>query len=232
MSGTAEELTNRLNSAEGAGLQPALWLPLMKLLAEGEPVAIAELAAATGRPTEDVRQALAAVPDTEYDEDGRIVGQGLTLRVTRHRFSVDGVQLYTWCALDTLLFPALLDKTAVVESVSPTSGTPVRVRIGADGITHVQPATAVVSLVNPRDMSSVRSAFCNQVHFFASADDAQPWLDNHPGGEVMSVEAAYLLAATMATSMLEQGPDSRGSNTRAAADDAGGSRQPSSRAVR
>ena len=210
MSGTAEELTNHLNSAEGAGLQPALWLPLMKLLAEGEPVDIAELAAATGRPAEDVRQALAAVPDTEYDEDGRIVNQGLTLRATRHRFSVDGVQLYTWCALDTLLFPALLDKTALVESVSPTSGTPVRVRVGADEVTHVEPATAVVSLVNPADMSSVRSAFCNQVHFFASADDARPWLDNHPGGEVLSVADAYRLAVTMATSMLGQRPASPG----------------------
>ena len=53
-------------------------------------------------------------------------------------------------------------------------------------------------------MSSVRSAFCNQVHFFASVDNAQPWLNNHPGGEVMSVEAAYRLAVTMATSMLGQ----------------------------
>jgi len=214
MSNTAEELTNRLNSSEGAGLQPALWLPLMKLLAEGEPVDVAELAAATGRPAENVRQELAAVPDTEYDEDGRIVGQGLTLRATRHRLSVDGVQLYTWCALDTLLFPALLDKTAVVESVSPTSGTPVRIRVGADGVTHVEPATAVVSLVNPGDMSSVRSAFCNQVHFFASAGDAQPWLDDHPGGEVMPVEAAYRLAVTMATSMLGRRPARPGDTSR------------------
>ena len=210
MSNTAAELTNRLNSAEGAGLQPALWLPLMKLLATGKPVAIAELAAATNRPAEEVRQALAAIPDTEYDEDGRIVGQGLTQRPTRHRFSVDGVQLYTWCALDTLLFPTLLDKTAVVESVSPTSGTPVRIRVGADALTHVKPATAVVSLINPHDMSSVRSAFCNQVHFFPSADDAQPWLENHPDGEVMSADDAYRLANTMATSMLEQRSASRG----------------------
>ncbi|MDT0278236.1 organomercurial lyase MerB [Blastococcus goldschmidtiae] len=210
MSKTAEELTNRLNSAEGAGLQPALWLPLMKLLANGKPVDAAELAAVTGRPADDVCQALAAISDTEYDEDGRIVGQGLTQRPTRHRFSVDGVQLYTWCALDTLLFPSLLDKTAVVESVSPTSGTPVRVRVGADAVTHVEPATAVVSLINPDDMSSVRSAFCNQVHFFASADDAQPWLENHPDGEVMSVEDAYRLANTMAMSMLEQRSASRG----------------------
>lgn len=214
MSNTAAELTNRLNSAEGAGLQPALWLPLMKLLAKGEPVDIDEFAAATGRPADEVRQALAAVPDTEYDEDGRIVGQGLTLRATRHRFSVDGVQLYTWCALDALLFPALLGKTAVVESVSPTSGTPVRVRIGADGVTQVEPAAAVVSLVNPGDMSSVRSAFCNQVHFFASADDAQPWLDNHPGGEVLSVEDAYRVAVTMTTRLLGQRSASPGDTSR------------------
>ena len=104
-----------------------------------------------------------------------------------------------------MLFPTLLGKTAMIESVSPTSGMTVRVRVGADGVTHVEPATAVVSLVNPEDMSSVRSAFCNQVHFFTSADDAQPWLENHPGGKVMSVEDAYWLAVTMARSMLEWG---------------------------
>ena len=104
------------------------------------------------------------------------------------------------------MFPTLLDKTAVIESVSPTSGTPVRIRVGADAVTHVEPATAVVSLVNPDDISSVRSAFCNQVHFFASVDDAQPWLKNQPGAEVMSVEDAYRLAGTMAANMLKQRP--------------------------
>ena len=202
MSNTPEGLTNRWNSAEGAGLQPALWLPLMKLLATGKPVAIAELAAATDRPAEDVRQALAAVPDTEYDEDGRIVGQGLTLRPTRHHFTVDDRRLYTWCALDTLIFPGVLDKAVTIESVSPTSGTPVRLHVDGTGVSEVEPATAVLSLLNPDDMSSVRSAFCNQVHFFASPEDAQPWLDSHPGGHVMPVDAAYRLGATMAATML------------------------------
>jgi alkylmercury lyase len=203
MSDLAMDLAQRLASPRGAGLDPALWLPLLKLLSEGKPVGVDDLAAETGRPEEQLRQALAAVPDTEYDEDGRIVGLGLTLRPTRHHFTVDGRQLYTWCALDTLIFPALLDKTVTIESLSPTTGTPVRMHAGPDGVTRVEPATAVVSLVNPEDMTSVRGAFCSQVHFFASREDAQPWLDTHPGGEVMVVEEAYRVGTALAASMVE-----------------------------
>ena len=43
-----------------------------------------------------------------------------------------------------------------------------RVAIDSTGITSVDPPTAVVSIVTPDDLSSVRSALCNQVHFFAS----------------------------------------------------------------
>ena len=72
------DLVDRLASSEETGLDPALLVPLLKLLANGEPVAVDELAAATGRTVEEIRKGLAAVPDTEYDADGRIVGQGLT----------------------------------------------------------------------------------------------------------------------------------------------------------
>jgi alkylmercury lyase len=63
-------------------------------------VAIGDLAAVTGRTVREVSAALAAVPDTEYDGDGRIIGQGLTLSPTPHRLELTGEQLYTWCALD------------------------------------------------------------------------------------------------------------------------------------
>lgn len=38
---------------------------------------------------EQTRQTLAATPETEYDDHGRIIGQGLTQRPTRHRFTLD-----------------------------------------------------------------------------------------------------------------------------------------------
>lgn len=203
MTDNINQVTDRLASSE-TGMQPWLWLPLMRLLAQGDPVDTADLAAAAGRPIEEARTALEAMADTEYDGSGRIIGQGLTQRATQHRFEVDGEQLYTWCALDTLIFPTLLGASARIESAYRATGTPVRVTVGPTGVTHVDPAGAVVSLVNPDDMSSVRSSFCNQVHFFASPEEAQPWIEDHPGGTVIPVEEAYRLATDMAGKMLAQ----------------------------
>lgn len=168
------------------------------------PVDTADLAAASGRPVDEVRAALEAMADTEYDGSGRIIGQGLTQRPTQHRFEVDGEQLYTWCALDTLIFPTLLGAAARIESSYKATGTRVRVGVDATGVTSVEPATAVVSLVNPEDMSSVRLSFCNQVHFFASPEEAEPWLENHPEGSIIPVEEAYGLGSSMAEKMLTQ----------------------------
>ncbi|WP_395803112.1 alkylmercury lyase MerB [Arthrobacter sp. FW306-04-A] len=133
-----------------------------------------------------------------------MIGQGLTLRPTPHRFEVDGAQLYTWCALDTLIFPALLGTTARIDSSCHTTAVPVRLSVSASGVSGVQPATAVVSLVNPEDMSSIRSAFCNLVHFFASPEAAQPWLTAHPGGSVLPVAVACRLGTAMAESLLDE----------------------------
>lgn len=200
---TTTDLTDRLSSAR-SGIDPELFVPLLRLLAEGEPVTVPELATASGRTEEAVRQGLAAVPDTEYDEDGRILGLGLTLRPTRHRYTVAGEQLYTWCALDTLIFPALIGKAATIESTSPSSGALIQVTTAPNGaVTSVQPSTAVVSIVSPGGAGPIRSSFCNQVHYFASAEDARPWLETHPGGEVLDLGAAHRAGATIAASMLK-----------------------------
>lgn len=203
MTNDVNQVTERLATAE-TGMEPWLWLPLIKLLAKGDPVDTADLAATIGRPSGEIRTALETMADTEYDSSGRIVGQGLTQRPTQHRFEVDGEQLYTWCALDTLIFPTLLGAPARIESAYQSTGTPVRVRVDSSGVTGVEPATAVVSLINPENISSVRSSFCNQVHFFASPEAAGLWLENHPEGTVIPVAEAYRLASTMAEQLLAQ----------------------------
>ncbi len=107
--------------------------------------------------------------------------------------------------MDTLIFPTLLGRAARVESTSPSSGQSIRITVEPAGVTSVEPATAVVSLVNPADMmSSIRSSFCNQVHYFTSPEDARPWLEAHPGGEVLPVADAYQLGATLSRNALEQ----------------------------
>jgi alkylmercury lyase len=189
-------------SGQRAGAEALLGRPLLRLLARGEPVTVVQLATATGRSTDQVRRALAAAPDTEYDDAGRIVGAGITLNPTPHRFEVDGKQLSTWCALDTLVFPAILGKPATVSSPCHATGELVRVQVAPDGVTSVDPATAVVSLVTPDDCCSVRASFCNQIHFFSSREVALPWLAEHPGASVVPVAAAYQLGRPIIDTLL------------------------------
>ncbi|WP_017975751.1 organomercurial lyase MerB [Actinopolyspora halophila] len=175
-----------------------LWPPLLRLLSRGEPVTVTQLAAATARTDAEVRQTMAALPDTEYDETGRIIGCGLTLRATGHRFTVDERELHTWCALDTLIFPSMLDRTARVESRCPATATPVRLTATPDEITHLEPATAVLSLVTPEHCTSVRTAFCEHVHFFASPEAASSRPTDHPASTVLPIPEAHTLARQLA----------------------------------
>lgn len=179
---------------------------LLRLLAQGEPVSLDTLAAAHGQPVQDVRRALAVSPDIEYDEQDRIVGAGLTLRPTPHRFEIDGRVLYTWCAMDTLVYPRLVERSARVTSPCQATGTPVRLTVGDTTVTDIDPPEAVISLVTPDDLTSVRTAFCNHVHFFARAEVARPWLNEHPGASVLPIAEAYDLARDLTTSSCPENP--------------------------
>ncbi|MBC9724993.1 organomercurial lyase MerB [Streptomyces sp. TRM68367] len=185
----ADRFTTSLSNAPGL----RMWLvrPLQTLLAAGHPVTIEQLAARAGRPAQEIREALAAMPDTEYDAEGRIIGYGLTFNPTPHRYEVNGRTFYTWCALDTLAFPAILGHTAQVTSPCRATGEPVRLTVTPDGPREVEPATAVVSLVTPDAPTSVRISFCNQVHFFTSPDAAKDWLTEHPDARVLPVAEAF-----------------------------------------
>ncbi|WP_270618502.1 organomercurial lyase MerB [Micrococcus luteus] len=199
------DLTTDLSDRLARFDEEALLVPLLRLLVDGDPVTIDDLAGAVKLPVDEVRARLAATPDTEYDGQGRIIGQGLTLRPTRHRFTVSGEELYTWCAFDTLIFPALLDRPARIESISPTSGDTIWVSVDPTvGVTSVEPATAVMSLVNAADTPSIRSSFCNQVHYFTSPQDAASWLTEHPGAQTLPVSDAFELGRTVITGILER----------------------------
>lgn len=167
----------------------------LRLLAAGQPITHAQLATAAGVSVADLEQAIAG-QDIEYDDHGRIVGWGLTSNPTPHSFIVDGHQLYTWCAPDTLIFPTVIGRTAHVESPCPTTGTIIRLTVDpAAGITELDPSTAVVSIVDPGqvDTHAVRATLCNPQHFFASADAARDWQSRYPGMTVLPVAQAHTL---------------------------------------
>ncbi|WP_280382602.1 organomercurial lyase MerB [Nocardia wallacei] len=165
----------------------------MRLLAHGEPIAVDQLATAAGVEVADIESAPAAA-DIEYDDKHRIRGWGLTLNPTPHRFTVDNHLLYTWCAADTLLFPAILGRPARIESPCPATGTTIRLTVDpAVGVNGLDPATAVVSLPGPDelDMAQVRATTCNPGRYFASAQAGADWQAQHPTGVLLPVAAAY-----------------------------------------
>lgn len=211
MSTDIEHLAAGIGDSLGSGsanMPPWLWRLLLHLLARGRPVTVNDLAAVTGQSVSEVREALAGLPDTEYDEQGRVVGHGITLRPTPHRFEVDGRALFTWCALDTLIFPAVLGRTAHITSPCHATGIPVRLTVAPGAVTGVDPPTALVSIVTPGACTSIRTAFCNEVHFFASPAAARPWLHRHPGATVLPVTQAFALGGQLIRTLFADGKDS------------------------
>lgn len=130
---------------------------------------------------------LRGFPPLEWGQGETVVGLGLPLNPTPHRFEVHGRQLYTWCALDALIIPRLLGVEARVESPCPATGTSIRVWLAPEHVLRYEPETSVVSVVPLDGAENVRAAFCEQVHFFRSAEDAAPWLARHLGAQVVSV---------------------------------------------
>jgi alkylmercury lyase len=194
MSTAVQELAPRVEATMRRDTGSWLYRPLLQLLVGGRPITLDDLAETTGRPVDQVRQGLAELKDIEYNRAGKIVGQGLTLRPTRHRFEVDGRQLYTWCALDTLMYPVILARSARVSSPCQATGTPVQVTVEPDQVTSVEPGAAVVSIVTPENPTSIRAAFCENVHYFVNPSVAQDWLGEHPGASLLSVADAFALS--------------------------------------
>ena len=198
---------------EGLAQALALSLPctdrvsvsVLGVLATGYPVSRQDLAArlAQGRrrdggvdPETFLNAAMERLPNLELDEDGRIVGCGLTLAPTDHQIIFSGPPLFTWCAFDTVLFPALLGRSAEVRSRCHATGVPIRCSIGVDGIEELAPAAAVITLVAPDQEGAHcdgRGGFCRHAHFFASPAAAGRWRETHTGF-VLPVAQAHVVA--------------------------------------
>lgn len=137
----------------------------------------------------------------ERDTDGAILGiTGLTLNPTKHRFTVGGAQLFTWCAEDALFLPILLNQTAFVESQSPASKDTIRLTVSPHGVDEVNPAGSVLSIVivdpDKVDLSSVESTwttFCHHIHFFVSRHRAEQWAADRHDIEILSVAEGFEL---------------------------------------
>jgi alkylmercury lyase len=171
-------------------------LETYRALALGMPVPIYAIAAATRLTIPEVTQEMEGWPGIQTSESGRIDGfWGLTLNETRHSFTINDVQLFTWCAWDTLFLPGLLGGRAQVASESPASGAAISVDVGPEGPV-ADPPSAVVSFVDPGagsvDGEDIISTFCCHVLFFPDRAEGEAWAtDAGNGTRILSIDEAF-----------------------------------------
>jgi len=169
-------------------------LGLYRLLAEGEPVSSDRLAQHLDLSTNLVRETLNSWPAIYFNDESNVVGFfGLALQETPHRFKVNGRQLYTWCAWDSLFIPELLGKTADVESTCPISGETISLTVSPKRVKNFSPDSVVVSFLSPTtsfDMNVI-AGFCHYVLFFNSEESGNEWIANHKDTFLLTLDEAH-----------------------------------------
>lgn len=191
--------------------QEDLCRPIIQQVAHGNPVTKADLQVSLHLSPDELERRLAHLPDTEFDQQGNILGWGVTLLPTPHQFQLDGKALYTWCAFDTVLFPPSLQRSARVLSSCAQTGHPIAFVATPDGVVKdLTPAGSVMSLILPAERSEcVRETFCSQSLFFQSKQFASPFLAAHPEAILLSVEEAALVGRWVAQSCFTEKPEEK-----------------------
>ena len=191
------------NSRDEARLIRAIYPPL----AEGRPLSPRDVAESSDLPIRSVEIAFRDMrrAGADFDGDGNLIGNALTLRPTPHKFTVDGQKLYAWCAVDTLFLPALVGKTAQVESTCLATGEPIRLTISPSGIETVDPADTVVTVTVPGFSAACEPgqgkggecASCQSMNYFVSRAAAERHLGPEADVAILDVETVWQLAHTV-----------------------------------
>lgn len=177
---------------------------LYRELAKGQAVSTEQFARALGVPLAEARRVLEREPLKPFiypDKEGRVLGfGGLAAAPMHHRLTVAGVELWAWCAWDTLFLPEILGERAQVTSPDPETGELVKLVVTPEGVEAVEPDTTVVSFLLPdaeeftKSASNVMATFCHFVFFFASRESGERWVEQHPGTFLYPLDGAVELA--------------------------------------
>jgi alkylmercury lyase len=174
-------------------------LRIYRLIADSaEPVTVSQIAESAGVPIARVEESLRAWPLVLRDDQERVVGfWGIHAEhvTPTHAIEVDGTTVYAWCAWDTLFITEILGRPTRVTSNDPHTGETVRLTVTPEGVTGLEPARTVVSLLLPEDglTDDAIQRFCHKVHFFTSPESAEAWIDGRPGLFHVTVDEAFEL---------------------------------------
>jgi len=159
-------------------------------LKDGRPLKIEKFAALMDVSEDDAFEL--AQNKGELNQQGELVGfLGLSVVPTNHIILINDKKLYTWCAADTLIFPAILNTKVEIHSQDPTNATQIKITVDNDYLTSIMPSGVMISWVDEVDDSDIRCSMCNRVHFFASDESAIRWHSNNQDARIFSVVDFY-----------------------------------------
>jgi len=156
------------------------------------PISMKDFAKLLGREEDEVIKL--AQTKGELNTEGQLVGLlGLSIVPTNNELIMAGQSFYTWCAADSLIFPAILQESAVIHSNDPVNGEIIKIKVDGDRLLDISPEAAMISWVDDIDEEDIRCSMCNRVHFFASSTTATSWHENNQDARILPVVDYYTL---------------------------------------
>ena len=174
-------------------------------LFEGQPIELEALAFSAGISHAALVEIIERRPGLiRMNGTGRVHGcLGLSVETTRHALEIRDRQLWVWCAWDGLFVPRVLGVSARLTSACPVTGAAISLTVEPDGVTGVQPATAVMSFVASTGIAGNGfGACCPFIHLLESENAGARWHASHPTGCVLSISQAWELARTFVDTKL------------------------------
>jgi alkylmercury lyase len=161
-----------------------LFIQTLRLLSKGHPInseQVSQIAVKEGLSTDEALAVLDWI--VERNKDGNIAGlAGLSVNNWSHKFKVNGTELSTWCALDTMFLPQILNQTAEVESKDPGTKEIIKLSIGPNKVEHHGSSSTVISVVTPKtkkkgleSTEKIWKSFCCFSHYFTSVESGKKW---------------------------------------------------------
>lgn len=149
------------------------------------------------------------------DERGRVSASGgLSADPTPHRVQTSHGARWTQCAYDALGILGALGEDGAIETTSPSSGAPIRVRF-VDG--RPVGSEAVLFLADQSSCCRPNDDWCPNVNLFEDRPSALRWQEQHGiAGRVLTLDEGTELGATEWRPLLEQSrPESGGAGSSA-----------------
>lgn len=175
-------------------------LALYRALAKGSPVDLNDIARALRFSRNKLDQVLAPLPEStiDFDDGGKIVAfVGLSLIPANHSFFIGEKEFYTWCVLDALFLPSLLQTNARLVTTCPQTKSKIEVTLSDQTVLSASPTAPVMSLVattGEECCDDIRSAFCNHVNLFRDQLAFDTWSKGKGGTIAVPLKEAFAMA--------------------------------------